>query len=449
MIKLDTTLLQSVVSSDALAAQQEAVSRVVTSLYQGTCKGNEWLGWRDLPLEDHLEEQHRVEEYGAEIQDQADVLIVVGIGGSYLGSMAAISGLTPFFGGPKKGPEILFFGHHLSADYAAELLQHLEGKRYYINVISKSGTTTEPGIAFRLLLDHLSRQVTPQQRKRRIIATTDASTGALHDLAVAAGYRTFVIPDNIGGRFSVLTPAGLLPIAAAGIDIDHLLSGARSMADHCRRHQNLKENDVLKYAAARHLLYQAGKHVEVLAYWHPALAYVAEWWKQLFGESEGKGGQGIWPAAVGLTTDLHSLGQYIQDGRRMIFETFLQVDRNLHQQLIPALEGDPDELGYLAGRDLAEANFQALQGTALAHHQGGTPSMTLRMGERDAYHFGELFYFFEFAVAVSGLLLGVNPFDQPGVEDYKKNMFALLGKPGSESRAAELAEQMEKLSKNA
>lgn len=449
MIKLDTTLLQSVVSPDALAAQQEAVSRIVTSLHQGTCTGHEWLGWRDLPLQDHLEEQHRVEDYAAEIQDQADVLIVVGIGGSYLGSMAAISGLTPFFGGSNKGPEILFFGHHLSADYAAELLRHLEGKRYYINVISKSGTTTEPGIAFRLLLDHLSRQVTPQQRKRRIIATTDAQKGALHDLASAAGYRSFVIPGDVGGRFSVLTPVGLLPMAVAGIDIDQLLAGARSMARHCKSHQDLAENDVLKYAAARHLLYQAGKYVEVLAYWHPALAYVAEWWKQLFGESEGKDGKGIWPASVGLTTDLHSLGQYIQDGRRMIFETFLQVDRNLHPQTIPALEGDPDELGYLASRDLAEANFQALQGTALAHHQGGTPSMTLHMGERDAYHFGELFYFFEFAVAVSGLLLGVNPFDQPGVEAYKKNMFALLGKPGSESQAELLAKQMKQLGINA
>ena len=448
MLKLDIQLLDSIVTEKTLASTQEAVCHIFNSLHEGTCTGHEWLGWRDLPFRDDVEELQSINEVAQEIRENADLFIVIGIGGSYLGARAAIEGLTSSFPCRKTQPEVLFIGHHLSVDYAAELLNYLEGKRYYINVISKSGTTTEPGIAFRLLLDHLKKHATPEQCKNQIIATTDANDGALHDMAIAEHYRRFVIPDDVGGRFSVLTPVGLLPLAVSGIKIEEMLDGAREMARQCRENMDVASNPALTYAAARHLLYQSGKYLEILAVWHPTLLYLAEWWKQLFGESEGKDGKGIWPTSVGLTTDLHSLGQYIQDGRRMLFETFLLVDKDRHHLTIPKLADDADGLNYLAGMNLANANLEAWRGTALAHFSGGTPNMTLHLAERDAYRFGELFYFFQFAVAVSGLLLGVNPFDQPGVEAYKKNMFALLGKPGTEKLAAELKEKLAQLQKN-
>jgi len=445
MIKLKMPLLAPEVDAAALKAVQPAVRRVVDQLYKGRCPGSDMLGWRDLPLKEDSAELRQIQKLARKIRQKADLFIVVGIGGSYLGARAAIEGLSPALPGNRSGPEILFLGNHLDADYAAELLRYIKGKKYYVNVISKSGTTTEPGIAFRLLLDHLRRTLPAKKVKERVIATTSPVKGALLAMAEEFGFHKFIIPEDVGGRFSVLTPVGLLPMAVAGIDIGKMLKGAAGMARHCSENRTLAKNDALKYAAARHLLYQAGKPIEILGVWNPALLYLAEWWKQLFGESEGKDKKGIFPASVGLTTDLHSLGQYIQDGRRDLFETFLVIDKNRRKVAIPELEGDPDQLGFLAGQQLAFANQQAWRGTMLAHRAGGTPNMTLHIGKRDAFHFGELFYFFEFAVAVSGLLLGVNPFDQPGVEAYKKNMFALLGEPGREEERRALEEQLLKI----
>jgi glucose-6-phosphate isomerase len=445
MIKLDTRLLDPIVTPSAIEEQQTAVREIVHSLFEGTCTGNEWLGWRDLPLEEHLEEHRRIKKIAEEIRLNADLLIVVGIGGSYLGARAAIEGLSAALPANRPKPEILFLGHHLDTDYAAELLDYLAGKRWYVNVISKSGTTTEPGLAFRFLLDQLQRTVPAELIKNRIIATTSPDRGALLATADKFGYRKFVLPESIGGRFSVLTAVGLLPMAVAGIDIDGMLEGARAIARLCRENRDVTVNTVLQYATARHLLYQAGKSTEILGVWNPALLFLAEWWKQLFGESEGKKGKGIFPAATGLTTDLHSLGQYIQEGQRTLFETFLVVDQNRSSLAVPQLAGDPDQLGFIAGKELAFANLQAWRGTGLAHRTGGVPNMTLHLGRRDARHFGALFYFFQFAVAVSGLLLGVNPFDQPGVEAYKNNMFALLGKPGTEEDRKALDQQLNDL----
>ncbi|HPR89472.1 MAG TPA: glucose-6-phosphate isomerase, partial [bacterium] len=331
MLNLDTRLLQPLVDGAALAAQRPAVRACADALYAGTCAGSTMLGWRDLPLANDRTELARIKKTAAKIRAEADVLIVVGIGGSYLGARAAIEGLCPALPGNRPRPEILFLGHHLDTDYAAELLDHLEGKRWYVNVISKSGTTTEPGIAFRFLLDRLQRTLPPAELKERVIATTSPDRGALLGLAEKFEFEKFVLPEEIGGRFSVLTAVGLLPMAVAGIEIEAMLEGARAMASHCREHRDPESNDALRYAAARHLLYRAGKSIEILGSWNPALLYLGEWWKQLFGESEGKQHKGIFPASVGLTTDLHSMGQYIQEGRRDLFETFLVVAENHHR----------------------------------------------------------------------------------------------------------------------
>jgi len=425
---LDTTLLHNYFTPDRLIGMQARVDEVIASLRAHSCPGYQFLGWMDLPSRTSEAEIKAVANMADEIRQQADCLVVIGIGGSYLGARAVIEGCSPALRQPGQGPEILYAGHHLSADYAEELVHHLQGKRFYINVISKSGTTTEPGIAFRILAEQLKKNVGAKEFSRRIIATTDASKGALRGMAAREGFRTFAIPDEIGGRFSVLTPVGLLPIAAAGLDIDALLDGAREMENLCRSTQGIIENPVLSYAVARHLLHQAGKKIEVLAVFEPYLQFLAEWWKQLYGESEGKDGKGLFPASVVLTTDLHSMGQYLQDGPRHLFETFIIVDESASRIAVPEWQDDPDGMNYLAHRELSYINQQAYRGTAAAHDSGGAPSMTLHLPRRDACHFGQLIYFFEFAVAVSGLLLGVNPFDQPGVDAYKKNMFALLGK---------------------
>ena len=445
MIKLKIPLLAPEVDGPALKALQPAVRRAVDQLYKGRCPGNDKLGWRDLPLKENSEELRQIQKLARKIRKKADLFIVVGIGGSYLGARAAIEGLSPALPGNRSGPEILFLGNHLDTDYTAELLKYLKGKKYYVNVISKSGTTVEPGIAFRILLDHLRSTLPAKKVRERVIATTSPVSGALLAMANEFDFAKFIIPEDVGGRFSVLTPVGLLPMAVAGIDIEEMLKGAAAMARHCSEKRTIAKNDALKYAAARYLLYQAGKPVEILGVWNPALLYLAEWWKQLFGESEGKDKKGIFPASVGLTTDLHSLGQYIQDGRRDQFETFLVIDKNQREVAIPELAGDPDQLGFLAGKQLAFANRQAWRGTMLAHRAGGTPNMTLHIGKRDAFHFGELFYFFEFAVAVSGLLFGVNPFNHPGVEAYKRNMFALLGEPGREEEGRDLEKQLKQI----
>ncbi len=410
-------------------------------LLEGTGPGADFLGWRDLPEQYDREEYERIKTAAERIRRDCDVLVVVGIGGSYLGARAVISALTPAFPLPgEKSPEIIFAGHQISSSYLGDLLAYIKDKRVCLNVISKSGTTTEPAIAFRLLKEALEEKLGRQETARRIYATTDKSRGALKKLAEQEGYESFVVPDDVGGRYSVLTAVGLLPIAAAGIDIDALMEGARAM----RRQllDNPGQNIACEYAALRNGLLRQGKTVEILANYEPGLHYLGEWWKQLYGESEGKDGKGIFPAAVDLTTDLHSMGQYIQDGSRILMESVIGVEQSARPLAIREQPGDSDGLNYLAGRDMDFVNESALQGTRLAHLDGGVPVSLIRLPRLDADHLGQLLYFFEYACGVSGYMLGVNPFDQPGVESYKKNMFALLGKPGFEAAGEELRKRL-------
>ena len=410
-------------------------------LLEGTGPGADFLGWRDLPEQYDREEYERIKTAAERIRRDCDVLVVVGIGGSYLGARAVISALKPAFPLPgEKSPEIIFAGHQISSSYLGDLLAYIKDKRVCLNVISKSGTTTEPAIAFRLLKEALEEKLGRQETARRIYATTDKSRGALKKLAEQEGYESFVVPDDVGGRYSVLTAVGLLPIAAAGIDIDALMEGARAM----RRQllDNPGQNIACEYAALRNGLLRQGKTVEILANYEPGLHYLGEWWKQLYGESEGKDGKGIFPAAVDLTTDLHSMGQYIQDGSRILMESVIGVEQSARPLAIREQPGDSDGLNYLAGRDMDFVNESALQGTRLAHLDGGVPVSLIRLPRLDADHLGQLLYFFEYACGVSGYMLGVNPFDQPGVESYKKNMFALLGKPGFEAAGEELRKRL-------
>ena len=393
--------------------------------------GSDFLGWLDLPEDYDKEEFARIKKAAARIREDSDVLVVIGIGGSYLGARAAVEFLGNPLGAAFGGkPNIIFAGNQISAAYLNALEKELEGKRFSLNVISKSGTTTEPAIAFRILKKLLEEKAGKEEAAKRIYATTDKARGALKGLADAEGYETFVVPDDVGGRFSVLTAVGLLPIAVAGIDLDELMAGAQAMRRHCFE---TEESSSLRYAAVRGALYRKGKTVEVLADYEPNLHYIAEWWKQLFGESEGKGGKGIFPASVDLTTDLHSMGQFIQDGSRILQETVIAIEKNPGKVTIEEEAGDLDGLNYLAGRDLDFVNKSAMQGTMLAHVDGGVPVSRVILPDVSPRSLGELFYFFEYAVGVSGYMLGVNPFDQPGVESYKKNMFALLGKPGYEA----------------
>jgi glucose-6-phosphate isomerase len=406
---------------DRLAPRVEAAHRAVLD---GTGAGAEMLGWRQMLLEPDDALLGRVEDVGAEIRAEADVLLCIGIGGSYLGAQAVIEALSPYFG-RANGPEVLFAGHHLSPAYHRELLAHLYGKRVYVNVISKSGTTLEPALAFRFARRFLAEH--GGDPARQIVATTDARRGVLHDLAKREGYRTFVVPDDVGGRFSVLTPVGLLPIAAAGFDVRALFAGA---ADAARAATDAgPDHPALAYAADRFVLHEAGYTTEVLAVFEPKLKAFGAWWQQLFGESEGKEGQGLFPAVVQYTTDLHSLGQYVQQGRRNLVETFLLVDDGEPGPTVAEDAGDPDRLNYLTGKTLAEVNRHAYEGTAEAHTEGGVPNWTITLEKLDERALGEAIYTFEHAVAVSGYLLGVNPFDQPGVEAYKQKMFALLERP--------------------
>jgi glucose-6-phosphate isomerase len=416
---------------DGIAAELLAAQR---ALEARACPGAEYLGWLDLPSA-AASGLPAMLEVAAEARERCDAFVVVGIGGSYLGARAVIEACAPVFG--RSGPEILYAGHHLSGAALRALLRHLEGRVVMVNVISKSGTTTEPALAFRVLQRWMVERYGAEGAAGRIIATTDAARGALRGLAEAAGYRRFVIPDDVGGRFSVLTPVGLLPVAVAGIDAQALCAGADAMRA-ATRATSMDANPALAYAAWRMLQHRRGKTVEVLAAFQPELAFVTEWWKQLFGESEGKEGRGLFPAAVVNTTDLHSMGQYIQDGARLLFETFLAVDALPDDVTIPDLPGDDDGLNYLAGRRFADINAEALRGTALAHRSGGVPTATLRLPSLAPEHVGQLLYCFEYAVALSGIALGVNPFDQPGVEEYKRNMFALLGKPGYEQLRRDL-----------
>ena len=412
------------------------------AVHEKTGAGNDFLGWLDLPVDYDKDEFERIKKAAEKIKNDSDVLIVIGIGGSYLGARAAIEMLTNHFhnsleNGKRKAPQIFYVGNNISSTYLADLLEAIEGKEVSVNVISKSGTTTEPAIAFRIFKDFMEKKYGVEESKKRIFATTDKARGALKGLADSMGYETFVIPDDVGGRFSVLTAVGLLPIAAAGINIDEMMQGA---ADAREKYSNpsVKENECYQYAAMRNALYNKGKKVEVLVNYEPALHYFNEWWKQLYGESEGKDQKGILPAAVDFSTDLHSMGQFIQDGSRIMFETVLNVQKATKEIVIEKADDDADGLNFLAGKTMDFVNKQAFNGTLLAHNDGGVPNMIVTVPELSPYYFGQMVYFFEKAVAISGYLLGVNPFDQPGVEAYKKNMFALLGKPGYEDLKADL-----------
>ncbi|URN92754.1 MAG: glucose-6-phosphate isomerase [Candidatus Pristimantibacillus lignocellulolyticus] len=411
-------------------------------LHNATGAGSDYLGWINLPNEYDKEEFARIKQAAAKIQNDSEVLIVIGIGGSYLGARAAIEMLSNSFYNiqtkeQRKTPQVLFAGNNVSSTYVTHLLQLIEGRDWSINVISKSGTTTEPAIAFRIFRAELEKKYGKEEARKRIYATTDKAKGALKSLATAEGYESFVIADDIGGRYSVLTAVGLLPIAVAGIDIDAMMQGASDAVTEYSKPE-LAENEAYQYAAVRNSLYRKGKAIEILVNYEPNLHFVSEWWKQLFGESEGKDFKGIYPASVDFTTDLHSMGQFVQEGSRNIFETVIQVGEVAEHITIESDENDLDGLNFLAGKTMDFVNKKAAQGTLLAHTDGQVPNLIVNIKDMTPYTFGYMVYFFEKACAVSGYLLGVNPFDQPGVEAYKTNMFALLGKPGYEKEKAEL-----------
>ncbi len=423
-----------------------AVQLAKETLVSKSGAGNDFLGWIDLPVDYDKEEFARIKEASKRIQSNSDVLIVIGIGGSYLGARAAIEFLGHTFANNvskeiRKSPEIYYAGNNISTTYIKHLMDVVGDRDFSINIISKSGTTTEPAIAFRVFKEILEKKYGKEEAATRIYATTDQAKGALKELATAEGYESFVVPDDVGGRFSVLTAVGLLPIAVSGADIDQLMLGAAAAREEALN-AKFEENSALQYAAVRNVLYNKGKSIEVVANYEPSLHYISEWWKQLFGESEGKDQKGIFPAAVDLTTDLHSMGQFIQDGTRTMFETVLQVENSRHELLINEEPIDLDGLNYLAGKSVEFINKSAMNGTILAHVDGGVPNLIVNIPEQNEYYLGQLFYFFEFAVGVSGYMLGINPFDQPGVESYKKNMFALLGKPGFEAEREELLKRL-------
>jgi glucose-6-phosphate isomerase len=422
-------------------AQHSAIH--IESLNAGTGQGNNFRGWLSLP-DDILPQLDRIEKMARHLQSVSNTTVVIGIGGSYLGSRAVIEGLSNSFSSfrKKKLHEVIFAGQNICEDYMADLLELLDERNYSIVVISKSGVTTEPAIAFRIIRDHLEKKVGKDAATERIIAITDAKRGALMSLAEMNGYETFVIPDDIGGRYSVLTPVGLLPIALSGIDIRALVNGAKEMEKITRNNKDAATNPSLLYASVRNLLIQTGRPIEIQVGFTPRLHFFSEWWKQLYGESEGKEGKGIFPAAVEMTTDLHSLGQYIQDGQRILFETFISIKNSEKKVTIPWEKDDSDQLNYIAGQRLTDVNHNAETGTILAHYDGKVPIITVNIPILDEFYMGQLIYFFEMSCAISGYILGVNPFDQPGVEAYKNNMFALLSKPGFEEAGKKLRERL-------
>ncbi len=440
-IKLVTKYADKFINShelDAVRAQITAVHQLLTTK---SGLGNDFLGWVDLPVNYDKEEFERIKAAAKIIKEKADILIVIGIGGSYLGARAAIELLkSPYYNNLKKDtPDIYFVGNNISPTYLNEILSICEGRDICVNVISKSGTTTEPALAFRIFKKLMEDKYGKEEAKTRIFATTDKCKGTLKDLSTEEGYETFVVPDDVGGRYSVLTAVGLLPIAAAGCDIDAIMKGAQAARE---AYANDDMNDCYKYAALRNILYRKGKAVELLVSYEPCFAMMNEWFKQLYGESEGKDHKGIFPASVIFSTDLHSMGQFIQDGSRVMFETVVDV-KNAKQDLY--LENDKDNLdglNFLTDQNMSVVNRKAMEGTILAHTEGGVPNLVIEVDKLDEYNFGEMVYFFEKACAISGYMLGVNPFNQPGVESYKKNMFALLGKPGYESQKEELERKL-------
>ena len=445
-VRFDYSKAAGFISQEEIDNMEDAVMGAKKKLVEKNGAGNDYVGWVDLPVDYDKEEFARIKKAAAKIQSDSDVLLVVGIGGSYLGARAAIEFLSHSFynvlpKGARKTPEIYFVGNSISSKYIKDLKDVLEGKDFSVNIISKSGTTTEPAIAFRVFKEMLIEKYGKEEANKRIYATTDKARGALKSLANEEGYESFVVPDDVGGRFSVLTAVGLLPIAVSGADIDKLMEGAASGRKKALE-APYKENAALMYAAVRNILLRKGKHVEIVANYEPSLHYVSEWWKQLYGESEGKDQKGIFPAAVDLTTDLHSIGQFIQDGARIMFETVLNVEDSPAEIILGEEEVDTDGMNYLAGKTVDFVNKSAMNGTILAHTDGNVPNLMVNIPEQNEFYLGELFYFFEFACGVSGYILGVNPFNQPGVESYKKNMFALLGKPGYEAAREELLKRL-------
>ena len=424
-----------------LDQQKDIVKTIHKTIHEGTGAGSDFLGWVNLPEDYDKEEFSRIQKAAKHIQSNSDVLVVIGIGGSYLGARAAIEMLTSSFRNSTEYPEIVFVGNHLSSSYTQELVNYLSDKDFSVNVISKSGTTTEPAVAFRLFKQLVEEKYGKDEAKKRIFATTDKAKGALKQLADNESYETFVVPDDVGGRYSVLTAVGLLPIATAGIDIEAIMNGANKARKELSS-ENLEENIAYQYATIRNVLYSKGYTTEMLINYEPSMQYFNEWWKQLYGESEGKDFKGIYPSSANYTTDLHSLGQYVQEGRRFLFETVVKVNQPKHDITIEKDDDDLDGLNYLAGKTIDEVNTKAFEGTLLAHTDGGVPNIVVNIPRLDEETFGYVVYFFELACAMSGYQLGVNPFNQPGVEAYKQNMFALLGKPGYEYKKKELEERL-------
>lgn len=440
-LKLNDTYVKSFIKDGELEAISAEVKAAHKCLLSGNGEGNDFLGWVDLPFNYDKEEYARIKAAAAKIQKKCDVFVVIGIGGSYLGARAVIEYVkSPLYNNLKheETPDIYFSGCNISAQSLNELLAICEGKDICINVISKSGTTTEPAVAFRVFRELLEKKYGKAEAKERIFVTTDKARGTLKKFSDEAGYETFVVPDNVGGRFSVLTAVGLLPIAVSGTDIDALMKGAADAATEFKASDDINTNPCMKYVAIRNIMYRNGKGTEILVNYEPYAAMLNEWWKQLYGESEGKDKKGIFPASVIFSTDLHSLGQFIQDGSRNIFETVVSVNETNEKKPVPFDEANVDGLNFLAGVDLNEVNKMAMKGTILAHVDGGTPNILIEIADKSEYSLGYLLYFFEFACGVSGYVLGVNPFNQPGVESYKNNMYALLGKPGYEELAKEL-----------
>jgi len=447
MLHLSIENITNFVTSEEIAEFQPAIAQSFQSVFNKTGQGNEFLGWVNLPSEINEEILSDIEKTATHIRAHAEIFVVIGIGGSYLGARAIIEALKHNFDfalshDDRQKPLVLYAGQNLSQDYLSDLLDILNKRDYALTVISKSGTTTEPAVTFRILRKHLEDKYGKDGARRRIIAITDKSQGALKQLSDNEGYKTYVVPDDIGGRYSVLTPVGLLPIAVAGFDIRMLVKGAVDMQKKLAQSSSISENPAALYAAARNALYQKGKVVEIMVNYQPNLYYFTEWWKQLYGESEGKEGKGIFPAGVVNTTDLHSMGQYIQEGKRNIFETVLSVGKPQKELKIPVENENLDKLNFIAGQEIHFVNQMAEIGTTLAHVDGQVPNFRISIPEVSEYYLGQLIYFYEFACALSGYVLGINPFDQPGVEAYKKNMFALLGKPGFEKETEEIRKRI-------
>lgn len=441
-IKVETNHVRNFIVENQLDTYKKKVATTFKTIYSHNGAGSDFLGWVNLPSSITADFIKDVKTKAEELRKKSDVFVVVGIGGSYLGARAVIEALSNHFAQmvDTGNPKIIYAGHNMSEDYMSDLIKLLDNKEYSMTVISKSGTTTEPAVAFRILKNHLEKKYGKEEARKRIVAITDKAKGALKVLSDSEGYKTYVVPDDVGGRYSVLTPVGLLPIAVAGIDIEELVAGARQMERYCVDNQN-EDNEAARYAVARQALYHAGKTNEIMVSYEPRLCYFSEWWKQLYGESEGKEGKGIFPASVTFTTDLHSMGQYIQEGLRNLMETVISVENPENELRIPTDDTDLDQMNYIAGRRLNEVNQTAEKATILAHVDGGVPNIRVAVPALNANVLGQLVYFFEMGCALSGYMLEVNPFNQPGVEAYKKNMFALLGKPGYEELREKLLER--------